>query len=177
MSSKNRGANRTSAVGKRVKAADSDHLIPQPDSDGEGAGATTQDHVGAVVEWLKGWNHAAPIDPDKGGGEQFGWRMLERSVLELCLSKEGAETCKVLENLLTMVSIESSPFCKNSFGKTICAPKTASSGERPVSSLNCAPSPRSTKGNSSDHVAAAARVRSMSLRRQCSLSTDLFDSG
>jgi hypothetical protein len=33
-----------------------------------------------------------------------------------------------------MVSTESSSFCKNSFGKTIWAPKTASAGERPVSS-------------------------------------------
>jgi hypothetical protein len=54
MSSKNRGANWTSVVGKRVKAADGDHLVPRPDSDGEGAGAAAQDRVGAVVEWLKG---------------------------------------------------------------------------------------------------------------------------
>jgi hypothetical protein len=93
------------------------------------------------------------------------------SVLELCLGKEGVETCKVSENLLTMKSTESSSFCKNSFGKTIWAPKTASAGERPVSSLGCALSPRSTKGNSSDHVSAAARARSASLRRWCSLST------
>jgi hypothetical protein len=32
------------------------------------------------------------------------------------------------------------------------APKTASAGERPVSSLGCAQSPRSTKGNYSDQV-------------------------
>ncbi len=41
------------------------------------------------------------------------------------------------------------------------APKTASAGERPVSSLGCALSLRSTKGNSSDQVVAAARVRSV----------------
>jgi hypothetical protein len=51
-----------------------------------------------------------------------------------------------------MVSIESSSFCKNSFSKTICAPKTAS-----VSSLDCALSLRSTKSTSSDHVAAVRR--------------------
>ncbi len=34
-----------------------------------------------------------------------------------------------------MVSTESSSFCSNSFGKTICPPKTASARERPVSSL------------------------------------------
>ncbi len=40
-----------------------------------------------------------------------------------------------------MVSTENSSFCKNSFGKTIFTPKTASAGERPVSSLGCALSP------------------------------------
>ncbi len=39
-----------------LKAADGNHLVPRPDSDGEGAGAVAQDRVGAVVEWLKGWN-------------------------------------------------------------------------------------------------------------------------
>ncbi len=52
-----------------LKAADGDHLVPQPDSDGEGAGAAAQDCVGAVVERLKVWNPAAPTDPDEGGGE------------------------------------------------------------------------------------------------------------
>ncbi len=36
-------------------------------TDGEGAGAAAQDHVGAVVERLKGWNQVAPTDPDEGG--------------------------------------------------------------------------------------------------------------
>jgi hypothetical protein len=67
-------------------------------------------------------------------------------------------------NFLTIVSTESSSFCKNSFGKTIWAPKTASAGERPVSSLGCALSPRSTKGNSADHVATAARARSAAVQ-------------
>ncbi len=52
-----------------LEAADSDHLIPRPDSDGEGAGTAAQDRVGAVIEWLKGWNQATPMDPDEGGGE------------------------------------------------------------------------------------------------------------
>ncbi len=50
-----------------LKAADSDHLVTRPDSDGEGAGAAAQDRVGAIVERLKGWNQAALTDPDKGG--------------------------------------------------------------------------------------------------------------
>jgi hypothetical protein len=55
------------------KAADGNHLVMRPDSDGEGAGAVVQDSVGAVVERLKGWNQAAPTDPDKGGREQLVW--------------------------------------------------------------------------------------------------------
>ncbi len=53
-----------------LKVADGDHLIPSPDSDGEGAGAAAQNCIGAVVEWLKGWNQAAPTDSHEGGGEQ-----------------------------------------------------------------------------------------------------------
>jgi hypothetical protein len=58
-----------------LKAADSNHLVQRFDSDGEGAGAAAQDRVGAVVERLKGWNHAAPTDPDEGDGEQLGWQL------------------------------------------------------------------------------------------------------
>jgi hypothetical protein len=36
---------------------------------GEGAGAAAQDCIGAIVERLKGWDQAAPMDPDEGGGE------------------------------------------------------------------------------------------------------------
>jgi hypothetical protein len=97
--------------------------------------------MGAVVERLMGWNQAAPTDPDEGVENSSAGSSLGRSVLELRLGKEGAETCKVLENLLTMVSTENSSICKNSFGKTICATKTASARERPVSSLGCALSP------------------------------------
>ncbi len=43
-----------SAAVHRLKVADSNHLVPRPDSDGEGAGAAAHDCVGAVVERLKG---------------------------------------------------------------------------------------------------------------------------
>ncbi len=52
-----------------LEAADGNHLVPRPDSDGKGAETAAQDRVGAVVERLKGWNQAAPTDPDEGGGE------------------------------------------------------------------------------------------------------------
>ncbi len=58
-----------------LEAADSYRLVPQPDSDGEGAGGVAQNRVGAVVEQLKGCNQAAPTDPDEGGGEQLGWQL------------------------------------------------------------------------------------------------------
>jgi hypothetical protein len=57
------------------KAADGDNLILVPDSDGEGAGTVAQDRVGAVIERLKGWNHAAPTNPDEGGRKQLGWQL------------------------------------------------------------------------------------------------------
>ncbi len=55
-----------------LKAADGNRLIPRPDSDGEGVGAAAQNHVGAIIERLKGWNDAARTDPDEGGREQLG---------------------------------------------------------------------------------------------------------
>ncbi len=58
-----------------LKAADGDHLVLQPDSDCEGAEAGAQNRIGAVVERLKGWNQAALMDPDEGGGEQLGWQL------------------------------------------------------------------------------------------------------
>jgi hypothetical protein len=78
-------------------------------------------------------------------------------VLELCLGKETAGTCKVFEKFLIIASTGISSFCKNSLGNTMGALKTASAGERPVSSLGYARRLRSTKGNSSDQVAAAVR--------------------
>ncbi len=52
-----------------LEAADGNHLVPRPDSDGDGAGTTAHDRIGAVIERLKGWNKAAPTDPDEGGRE------------------------------------------------------------------------------------------------------------
>jgi hypothetical protein len=74
----------------------------------------------------------------------------------LCLGKEKGRASKVFKNFLTIASTENSSPCKNLFGRTIEVPKTASVGERPVSSLCCAWRPRSIKGNSSDQVAKAA---------------------
>jgi hypothetical protein len=54
-----------------LEAADGDDLIPWPDSNGEGAGATAQNSKGAIVERLERWDHATTVDPDKGGGEEL----------------------------------------------------------------------------------------------------------
>jgi hypothetical protein len=48
-------------------AADGNHLILRPNSDGEGVGATVQDCVGAVVEPLKGVETGRPDGPRRGG--------------------------------------------------------------------------------------------------------------
>jgi hypothetical protein len=59
-----------------LEAADGDDLVLGPDSDGEGAGSASQVSVGADVERLKGWDDAAPTDPDKGGGEEVTWQLV-----------------------------------------------------------------------------------------------------
>jgi hypothetical protein len=61
-----------------LEAADGDDLVLGPDSDGEGAGPAAQDGVGAVVEPLKGWDDAAPMDPDEGGGEEVAWQLVRQ---------------------------------------------------------------------------------------------------
>jgi hypothetical protein len=63
-----------------LKAADGDHLVLRPVSDGKGAGAVAHDHVGPVVERLKGWNQAALTDPDEEGGEQLTGKVGARIV-------------------------------------------------------------------------------------------------
>ncbi len=34
-----------------------------------------QNHIGAAIERLKGWNDATPTDPDEGDREQLGWQL------------------------------------------------------------------------------------------------------
>ncbi len=60
------------------EAADGDNLVPGPNSDGEGAGSTAQDGVGVIVESLKGWDDAAPTDPDEGSGEEVAWQLVRQ---------------------------------------------------------------------------------------------------
>jgi hypothetical protein len=61
-----------------LEAADGDGLVPGPNSDGKAAGSAAQDGVGAVVERLKGWDDAAPTDPDEGGGEEVAWQLVRQ---------------------------------------------------------------------------------------------------
>jgi hypothetical protein len=58
-----------------LEAADGDDLVLGPDLDGEGAGPSTQNGEGAVVERLQSWDDAATTDPDEGGGEELGWKL------------------------------------------------------------------------------------------------------
>ncbi len=121
-----------------LKAADGDHLVLRPNSDGEGAGAAAQDLVGAIIEWLKGWNRRTQTRwaESSSAGSSLG-----RSVLELCLGKEGAETCKVLGKFLIISSTENSSFCKNLFGKTIlCTENCLSQGKTSVFPRLCSES-------------------------------------
>ncbi len=61
-----------------LEAVDGDDLVPGPDLDGEEAGSAVQDGVGAVVERLKGWDDAAPTDPDEGSGEEVAWQLVRQ---------------------------------------------------------------------------------------------------
>jgi hypothetical protein len=58
-----------------LDAVDGDRVVLRSDSDGEGAGTAAQDCIGSIIDQLKGWNQAAPTDPDKRVGEQLGWQL------------------------------------------------------------------------------------------------------
>ncbi len=160
-----------------LKVVDGYGLVLGPDSDGEGAGSAAQNGVGAVMKRLERWDDAAMTDPDEGGGEELGQQLVGQLGTRIVPRQGKSRTSKAYEKFVIVLSTNISLFCKNSSGNTIRAPKTVLAGERPISSFGCARSPRSTKGNSSEQVAVAARAQSASLRQQCSLSTALFDSG
>jgi hypothetical protein len=126
---------------------------------GEGAGSPAQDSIGAIVGVLEREDDAASAQPEKGGVEEVGLQLLRQQVTQIMLAKKRkSRSIKVFQKIFEMLSTEISSPCKNSFGKTIGVPKTASAGERSVSSLGCVRSPRSNQGNSSAQVAAAAQA-------------------
>jgi hypothetical protein len=61
--------------------------------------------VGAIVEWLKGRNDAAPMGPDEGGGEQLGWQFAgqvgARIVPRQRRSRNMQGFGKILDNSIT----------------------------------------------------------------------------
>jgi hypothetical protein len=63
-----------------------------------------QNGVGAVVEWLERWDHAATTDPDGEGREELGWQLAGQLTLELCPGKEEAGASKVFEKFLIIES-------------------------------------------------------------------------
>jgi hypothetical protein len=137
-----------------------------------------QNRIGAVVERLKGWNDAAPMDPDEGSREQLGWQLAEQVGVRIVPRQRRSRNMQGFGKILIIASTKIHHFAKIHLARQFGHRKqTASAGERPVSSLSCALSPRSTKGSSSDHVAAAASARSASLRQRCSLLTAPFDPG
>jgi hypothetical protein len=112
-----------------LEGADSDDLVPGPNSDGKGAGPAAKDGVRIVIESLKGWDDATPPDPDEGGGEEVAWQIVRQLGARTVPRQKAAGTCEVFENFLIIASIDISLFCKNSLGNTMGVPKTASAGE------------------------------------------------
>ncbi len=61
-----------------LEAADGNNLILGPNSDGEGSRPAAQNIIGADIERLKGWDNAAPMDPDEGGGEEVACQLVQQ---------------------------------------------------------------------------------------------------
>jgi hypothetical protein len=113
-------------------------------------GSTAEVDVGAIVEGVERGNHAAMPDPDEASVVEVSWKLTGQLETQIVHGQGKSRSIqrdfrKFFEIVSTGIS---SPF-KNSFGKTILAPKTASAGEGPVSSLGCAWGQRSTQGISS----------------------------
>jgi hypothetical protein len=87
------------------------------------------------------------MDLDEGGREELSWQHAGQLDAEIVPRQGRSRGIQGFEKFLIRESTESSSL-RNSLGNTIGVPKTASDRERPVSSLGCARSPRSTKGNS-----------------------------
>jgi hypothetical protein len=75
---------------------------------------------------MKGWDDAAPTNPDGGAERRSPGSSSGSWALELCLGKETAGTCEVFEKFLIIASTDISSFFKNSLGNTMGAPKAAS---------------------------------------------------
>ncbi len=99
----------------KPKAADGNHLVSRPDSDGEGPRPRAQNRVGAVVGWLKGWNQAALTDPDEGGRVQLGWQLAGQFGARIVPRQRRSRNMQGFGKFFTMVSTESLSFCKNSY--------------------------------------------------------------
>jgi hypothetical protein len=139
-----------SAAVQALRRLTGDNLVPGPDSDGEGAGPTAQDGLRAVIERLTGWDDATPTDPDEGVREEVAWQLVQQLGARIVPRQRNSRTMQGFLKIFIIASTDISSFGKNSLRNTMGAPKTASAGERPVSSLGCARSLRITKGNSSD---------------------------
>ncbi len=85
----------------------------RPDPDGEEAGSTPQDGVGAVIGAGKRRDGAIAAQPDEAGAQQLIWQLGQQLGTKLCLGKEKGGASKFFKNVLTMASTENSSPCKN----------------------------------------------------------------
>jgi hypothetical protein len=54
-----------------LEAADGDDLVLRPNSDGEGAGFSLQDGLGAIAGAVERQDNATAAQPDEGGAQQL----------------------------------------------------------------------------------------------------------
>ncbi len=83
---------RTAWCGVRVCAglelADGDVLVPGPDLDDEGAGAATQESVGAIIGPLQGRNDASVVHQMRGGTEEVPKKLLWQLAVQVVLARQ-----------------------------------------------------------------------------------------
>jgi hypothetical protein len=102
-----------------LQAADGDDLVPQLDSDGEGAGSPAKDGIGAVVRALERGDNVTLVQPYKGGTEEDGRQLLMQQVTRIMFAKreKKQEHPMFLRIFLKILLTENSSPCKTSFAK------------------------------------------------------------
>ncbi len=112
--------------------------------DGEDT-SRSENETRLVAAGPPGWAVASMTIVPGPGGVPWHHGLPSLASTAVAMGKENTGASKDFFLNFKIVSKEISSPCKNSFGKTIGAPKTASAGERPLSSLSCAQRPRSTQ--------------------------------
>ncbi len=56
------------------------------------------------MQWVKGWDDAAPPDPDEGGGEEVAWQFVWQLGARIVPGQRNGRSMQSFEKFLIMAS-------------------------------------------------------------------------